>query len=438
MQQTFYQLADSLVAERAGDEVLLLDFAGERSDFVRFNNSLVRQAGNVLQQYLDLELVSGDRHASETITLSGDGRENLHRALTSLEGLRARLPQVPADPYLLYSEEVRSSEKTGECKLPPVKDAVGAILTAGVGKDLVGIHAQGESCRGFANSLGQRNWFSTHSFHLEWCLYAHGDKAVKSAYAGFEWSNAELALKMATAADQLSVLGRPAKTIPPGEYRLYLAPAAFAEFADMLGWGGYGLKSHRTKTTCLLKMLEEGAAFSPLFSARENTVEGLSPNFTDAGYVKPDSVSLITEGRFDTCLVSPRSAKEYGVEVNSDGESPSSLDLTAGDLPREEVLQRLGDGVYCNQLWYLNWSDMPACRITGMTRFATFWVEGGEIVAPLNVMRFDETGYRALGSNLLGLTRERDFLPDSGTYDARSTDSARVPGALIEGFRFTL
>ena len=438
MRDSFYSLADQLVAQCAGAEVLLLNFAAERSDFVRFNNSLLRQAGNVLQQYLDLELIDCDKHVSETISLSGDGQENLRKASASLDGLRARLPRVPADPYLLYAQEVRSSEKTGACKLPPVKDAVGAILTAGAGKDLVGIHAQGESGGGFANSFGQRNWFATHSFHFEWCLYAQGDKAVKSAYAGFEWSGAELAAKMATAAGQLGALGRPAKTVPPGEYRLYLAPAAFAEFTDMLGWGGYGLKSHRTKTTCLLKMLEEGAAFSPLFSAKENTVEGLSPNFTDAGYVKPDSVHLVTAGRFDTCLVSPRSAREYGAEVNSDGESPSSLDIAAGDLPRDEVLQRLGEGVYCNQLWYLNWSDMPACRITGMTRFATFWVEGGEIVAPLNVMRFDETGYRALGSNLLALTREREFLPDSGTYDARSTDSARVPGALIEGFRFTL
>ncbi len=73
-----------------------------------------------------------------------------------------------------------------------------------------------------------------------------------------------------------------------------------------------------------------------------------------------------------------------------------------------------------------------------MTRFATFWVENGRIAAPLNVMRFDETAYRALGENLLALTADRDFLPSSETYGGRSTDSVRLPGALIEGFRFTL
>jgi len=73
-----------------------------------------------------------------------------------------------------------------------------------------------------------------------------------------------------------------------------------------------------------------------------------------------------------------------------------------------------------------------------MTRFATFWVEDGKIKAPLNVMRFDETAYRVLGENLLGLTKERDFMPDPHTYDARSTASARLPGALVKDFAFTL
>ena len=81
---------------------------------------------------------------------------------------------------------------------------------------------------------------------------------------------------------------------------------------------------------------------------------------------------------------------------------------------------------------------LEAKRGLGMTRFACFWVEGGEIVAPIDVMRFDETLYRAFGENLIGLTRERDLILDPGTYGARSTDSARVPGALIEDFHFNL
>jgi predicted Zn-dependent protease len=73
-----------------------------------------------------------------------------------------------------------------------------------------------------------------------------------------------------------------------------------------------------------------------------------------------------------------------------------------------------------------------------MTRFASFWVENGEIKAPLNVMRFDETLYNMLGEKLIALTAERAFIMATDTYEIRSTDSMRLPGALIDGFTFTL
>jgi predicted Zn-dependent protease len=73
-----------------------------------------------------------------------------------------------------------------------------------------------------------------------------------------------------------------------------------------------------------------------------------------------------------------------------------------------------------------------------MTRFACFWVEDGKVQAPVNVMRFDDSVYRMLGENLLGLTRERELLLDRGTYGGRSSRSVELPGALIEGLIFTL
>ena len=122
----------------------------------------------------------------------------------------------------------------------------------------------------------------------------------------------------------------------------------------------------------------------------------------------------------------------------SSGEAPESIDMAAGTIRRDDVLSRLDTGVYINNVWYLNYSDRSACRLTGMTRFATLWVENGTIQAPLNVMRFDETVYRMLGEHLLGLTAERDLILDTSTYHQRSTSSGRIPGALIEDFTFTL
>jgi len=76
--------------------------------------------------------------------------------------------------------------------------------------------------------------------------------------------------------------------------------------------------------------------------------------------------------------------------------------------------------------------------MTGMTRFATFWVENGKIVAPANVMRFDDTLYRMLGDNLEALTRERELLLESSTYGSRVLTSVTLPGALVSQMNFTL
>src|SRR6185295_6107619 len=100
------------------------------------------------------------------------------------------------------------------------------------------------------------------------------------------------------------------------------------------------------------------------------------------------------------------SAVQNGAE---DYEAPLALEMAAGTLAESDILAALGTGVYVGNLWYLNYSDRNACRMTGMTRFATFWVENGVIVAPLNVMRFDDSAYRFLGCNLNALTAAREW-----------------------------
>ena len=440
MQNYFNGLADFLTAKLTGDEVFTMGFSGEDSDFVRFNHSKIRQAGAVQQRYLSLDLIIGARHATGVTTLTGEAKVDQASLTDLLDDLRKKVPHLPEDPHLLYATEVQSTEQHGKDELPKAQDAVGQILEAGKGRDLVGIYAAGGIHAGFANSLGQRNWFSSYSYNLDWSFYHQKDKAVKSGYAGFAWDKDALQRKVDAAATQLEILKKDAVTIKPGRYRVYMAPVAVYDYLGMLGWGGYGLKMHRTKQTVLLKMIEDGAKLHPSVTISENTKDGVAENFQSAGFLKPDRVTMIEAGSHKDCLVSPRSAKEYDVPTNGAGagEGPDSLDVAAGDIPEAEILNRLDKGVYINNVWYLNYSDRPACRITGMTRFACFWVEGGEIVAPLNVMRFDETLYRAFGDNLIGLTKEREMILDSGTYSGRNTSSGRVPGALIEDFNFNL
>lgn len=447
MNQSTDQYVDELVswitARLHGDEVLLANYAGEEADFVRFNNGAVRQAGSVSQRSLELDLIASRRHGQFSVQLTGQAELDRDGLKHAVEELRQQRESVSEDPYLLYNEaDVFSASVISRrlAELPAPEDAVGEIRRAAAGRDLVGIYAAGTTSIGFASSLGQRNWHEVSTFGFDWSFYLRQDKAAKNSYAGQHWSDEAFASKLDWSARQLEVLDRPPMDLRPGVFRAFLAPAAMVELTDMLSWGGFGLKSHRTKQTPLLRMLTEGASFSSTLRISEDTAGGLAPHFDSSGFTKPDEVVLIDQGRIADYLVSPRSAQEYGVPTNgaSTWESPESIAVAPGRLASRDALAALDTGLYIGNLWYLNFSDRAACVTTGMTRFATFWVQGGELVAPVNVMRFDDSLFHLLGDKLVDLTDTAELVLDASSYGARSTASARLPGALIEEMTFTL
>jgi predicted Zn-dependent protease len=442
VKEHFFELAERLGRDLRKDEVLLCNFGAERSDFVRFNQGKVRQAGSVEQRSVSLRLVRGRRQASATAAIAGRG-EDVDFLQDTLGRLRHALEGLPEDPWLLINEEPRSTTSERRGKLAPaeavVEQAVSAAQQPGNSRDLVGIYAGGTIYRGFANSLGQRNWHEVDSFNFDCSLYLQGDQAVKTGYAGFVWEEGIFRQKVDAAAQRLKFLGMEQRSMQPGEYRVYLAPKALEELAGLLSWGGFSARARATKQSPLLRM-EHGQRLSAKVHLAEKTEDGVAAPFQGDGFVKPASVTLIEGGGLGDALVSPRSAKEYSLATNAanGGESPEALDLSSGNLKETDVLAALDTGLYVSNLWYLNFSDRPAGRITGMTRFATFWVEGGRIVAPVSPLRFDDSIFRMLGENLVDLTTERELLLDPSTYGERSTSSARLPGALLRGLRFTL
>jgi len=114
------------------------------------------------------------------------------------------------------------------------------------------------------------------------------------------------------------------------------------------------------------------------------------------------------------------------------------LSMQAGDLAQSDVLSALDTGLYIGNLWYVNFSDRMNCRLTGKTRFATFWVEGGRIVAPVDAMRFDDSLYRVLGSELERIGDGPELLLNDWTWGERATGGMMLPGLLVRSFELTL
>ena len=439
MESYFNELAAAADHARSPGERYTMNFSAEETDFVRMNRGKVRQPGHVEQRYIEIDLIRGARHASHLLSLAGELATDSKAIEAAIAGLREALPELADDPHLLLPTTVASTRHERQESLPPSEAIVETMLGMASGHDLVGILAAGPVYRGFASSDGQRNWHATTTFNLQWSLYYRADKAVKCAYTGFSWRDAELQARMSDAVVQLALVSRPPKSLLPGKYRAYLPPSALREVADMLAWGGFSARALATQQSPLAKM-RANVRLDPRVAISEDIATGVAPAFQAEGFTRPDNVPLIADGALVGSLVSPRTAREFDLRANgaNAGESPEALAMAGGELAARDALAALGTGIAVGNLWYLNYSDRPACRMTGMTRFATFWVENGKIIAPVNVLRFDDTLYRMLGDNLEALTAERELLLESNTYGSRTLASATLPGALLSELNFTL
>jgi predicted Zn-dependent protease len=435
----FKALVDWLKQAITDQEQFHLGYADESSEFVRFNHAQVRQAGQVQQASLNLKLINDGRHADLGITLAGEPELDRQRLADGLQQLRETLPLLPQDPYLLLNHNAWQSHNEQLRPLPELAQVLEDIGQAAEGVDLVGFYAAGPITRGFASSDGAFGWHQANSFNFDFSLFHANGEAVKASYAGHTWDSAEFSARLQQAREQLEFLGRPLHKLAPGQYRAYLAPAALEEIISIITWGGFSAQAIASKASSLQKLYAGEQSLSPLVKVDEQISGSLSQAFSTEGYPRGD-VTLINAGKAEGQLINSRSAAEYGMSTNgaSSDESPSALQMAAGGLAQADILKQLGTGLYISNLWYLNYSDLPAARLTGMTRFATFWVEEGEIKAPVSTMRFDDSVYNLLGSQLEALTAERELLLSASTYSQRNTASNLLPGALVKRLTLTL
>lgn len=414
--------------------------AAERSDFVRFNRGRVRQCGSVERATLELRLIADGRQARRTVTLAGDPPVDADRVREGVHWLRDALARSQPDPWLSFSTQASQGALVAGARLPQPAEAIDAVCTAASGSDLVGLHAAGPLACGFASSLGHAHWHEADAWFLDHSIHVEGGRAAKATLAGGDWSADRVRASIEEARRQAQVLRLPPKTLAPGRHRSYLSPQAVADLLGLLAWDGFSARAHRSGHASLAALRAGEAALDPRVGIAEDLAAARAPAFQSDGFARPPRVELVRAGRGAGWLVSPRSGREFGLEDNgaADAESPEALSMQGGELDEREALAQLGTGVAIGNLWYLNFSDRQACRVTGMTRFATVWVENGEPVAPLAPMRFDDSVYRMLGGALEALTREPRRVPDTDSYDGRRFGSIAAPGALLSGLEFTL
>lgn len=438
-QRHFTLLADEIDRLQQAGETTLTSFSAEQSEFIRFNGGKVRQIGQVSQGKLTLRLIDGARQAYSTVTVCGDAVTDLRDLAEALAALRESLRDAPDDPHLLFdtTQWQQASQRTGT--LPDPEALVRTVAECAGKLDFVGFYAGGTLARGFASSGGSRGWYEVRNFNFSWSLYHPSGRAIKTSYAGDAWDDATFARKVEQAAGRLPILSATPRVLTPGRYRTWLAPAALAELLQVAAWGGFSARMQATSRSELFKLHSGEVMLDERVTMTEDLSLGIAPGFNEDGYQR-ESVPLIQAGRSVARLTNARTAREHGLQPNGAlaSEGPVTLSMAGGDLAEDAVLAKLDTGLYVGNLWYVNFSDRMNCRLTGMTRFATFWVEGGKIVAPVEAMRFDDGLYRLLGSELEQLGAQPELLLNDSTWGERASGGMKLPGVLARSFELTL
>lgn len=440
----FDELSELCLADLRHGEELTLNLAAEDQHYLRFNNARVRQSTTVEQRRLTLRFQALGRRVDYTFDLAGSPRADAAQALALLHRARDEATALPVDPFIPPVLNHGCSEQHHAGQTPTLSALLEQVTTEAAGTDFTGLYAGGPQIRATRNSSGLRQVFSTTSHFLDYSLftrnYSGENKAVKGLVAGRQWEPERFRSKLHANRQRLALLQRDSRALPPGHYRVYLAPAAVADLIGMMSWGALSYGHWKKGDSALRKLVEGEVRLSPLFSLRENFRLGLTPAFNSLGEMSPASLPLIEAGLFKNLLISSRTASEYGVSANGAeaDEGLRSPEMGAGSLAESEVLASLENGVYVSNLHYLNWSDASSARVTGMTRYACFLVEHGRIVAPIQDLRFDESLYRILGSELEAVTASAELQMETGTYSQRSLGGSLVPGLLVRDFRFTL
>lgn len=442
--EAFRQLADAAFAMVRDQEDLGLSFSAENQNYVRFNQGRVRQATHVDQQRVTLDFRLDGRRLVLGFDLTGSLATDQAQVASLIAHARNECSVLPQDPFVTPLENHGEGDEAHSGILPSVGEISRAVYRASQNMDLAGLYAGGLQIRATANSKGTFRSFSSESFFLDHSIYTVNldgeNKAVKGLYAGSVYAEDALRTTLTESCEKLPALKRKNRTLPRGGYRVFLAPQAVEALVGMLSWGAVSHGAFQRGESAFEGLARGESRLSPLFSLRENFKLGLSPRFTSSGTVSPEEVLLIERGELRTFLIHERTAKEYGLTANgaSSGEGMRSPEILCGDLEPANTLKRLGTGIYLGNLHYLNWSERKTARLTGMTRYACFWVEDGEIISPIKDLRFDESLYRIFGSELEAVTQNTLRLPETDTYQERSLGGCQVPGMLIRDFLFTL
>ncbi|MBB4658504.1 TldD/PmbA family protein [Parvularcula dongshanensis] len=151
----------------------------------------------------------------------------------------------------------------------------------------------------------------------------------------------------------------------------------------------------------------------------------------DGEGVRPETLSVVEDGRLTTWLLNTAQAKQLGLETNGrakrgtggpPGSGATNLDLQPGTMSLEELLRDTHEGLYV--------TDMFGPQVNGNTGdysvgCSGYWIENGEVAYPVSEI--------TIAGNLLEMWQSLTPASDFVRRGARNAPTVRIAQMQIAG-----
>ena len=416
----------------------------EESGFARFAASEVHQPTLIRNETLTLRVVrDGKVGCAVTNRTDDEGlREAARRAAEAADSARPDPDYAGLQAPTAVPEVEGFDEATAALTPEEQAAAAAAAIEAAPGYGLYGYFTSGLTELAVSSSTGHA--VSQTMTDASVLTIAASDE--ESGYAeATSWKTAELdPAAVAREAVEKAARTKGAVEIEAGTHAAVLEPYAFSELLWYFGFTSLNGLACLEGRSYFSGRIDEKVFHESFTLVDDGLTPGGLPKAFDFEGVPKQRVMLVEKGVAKDVVWDRRTAKRAGERRTSTGHAlstpvqgfgplPLNLSVAGGDATREELVERVGEGIYVTRLHYLGVVDPREGIITGMTRDGTFKIEGGKVSKPLVNLRFT-TSFPKLVESLVGLEKDVELVNRSDFYEERYPFGTLVPAVATEAF----
>ncbi len=392
----------------------------ERSANTRFARNEVTSTGDVEETEVTVSVALGKSHAAASTnqTDAASLRKVAERALAMARVTpedREHMPLVGKQTFVPV--EAAHDAATVGVGAAARAAAIGTVVSQAEKASLMaaGFYEHGASESVIANSAGLFGWH--HETNASMTVTARTADGTGSGWAGAEShrvADVDVPSIARIAVDKATRSAKP-RPLDPGKYTVILEPAAVAE---LLSFYINALDARHA---------DEGRSF---FAKKGGGTKLGEKLFPESITLMSDPTNAATPGSpFDSEGIALRPTKwidrgaiaalRYGrFWAAKQGKEPTGWhdvrQLLGGAAERpEDLLVGIKRGLLVTRFWYTRWLEAQSITITGLTRDGVFLIEDGQVTAPVQNFRFNESPVTML-ANTDAMTKRTVRAPSRG------------------------